>query len=76
MLSSRPAPAQQEDPSITAQRQAEAQRANDDKIRATQQQLRLETQQANGNVGIASLLGPLGGGAVGRRLLTSLLGSG
>ncbi len=71
---SQPTPqAAQEDPSITAERARQKQRAEEDKIRATQDQLKLETQQRNGSAGIASLFG-LGGG--GRRTLTSLLGKG
>jgi hypothetical protein len=38
--------------------------------------LKLETQQRNGGSGISSLFGSVVGGATGRRLLTSLLGSG
>lgn len=65
--------APQEDPEIKAERERMRQRAEEDKIRATQAQLKLETQSREQNVGIASLFGSLAGG---RRGLTSLLGSG
>lgn len=68
---SAPPPAK-EDPAIAEERARQKQRAEEDKIRATQDQLKLETQQRNGTSGIASLFGPLGG----RRLFSSLLGSG
>ncbi len=68
-------PAPQPDPKVLAEQQAEARRARQERIAATQQQLALETSQRNQNFGIRSLLGftPLGAG---RRGLTSLLGSG
>lgn len=64
----------QEDPSIKAARDAEATRAEQERTRATQDQLRLETSQRNTGLGTRSLLGLFGG--TGGRGLTSLLGSG
>lgn len=45
----------QEDPTVKALREREQQRAEDDRIRATQDQLKLETQQ-NAGLGVSSLL--------------------
>lgn len=64
-----------EDPAIAAERERLKQRAEEDKIRATQDQLRLETQSTQQN-GIGSLQNRSISGPVGRRLLTSLLGKG
>lgn len=77
LVPDRPPPQQQaplptEDPAVTAERERQKQRAEEDKIRATQDQLKLETQQRSGNAGIASLVGVLG--SSGRRGKTSLLG--
>jgi hypothetical protein len=46
-----------EDPSIKARREAEQQRAEQDRIRATQEQLSLETKQRNRKFGVRSLFG-------------------
>jgi hypothetical protein len=67
-----PPPPVKEDPAIAEERARQKQRAEEDKIRATQDQLKLETQQRNDNSGIASLFGSFGS----RRLFTSLLGKG
>jgi hypothetical protein len=64
---------QQEDPELKRMRDAERRRAEEDRTRATQQQLGQETQLRSQSGGIRSLLGSLG---TGRRGLTSLLGSG
>ncbi len=52
--SEKPTPPQ-EDPAVKRLREQEQQRAEDDRIRATQDQLRLETQQ-NAGLGTSSLL--------------------
>jgi hypothetical protein len=65
----------QEDPAVKAARDAEAARALADRTKATQNQLRLETQQRSTGFGARSLLGVLGSGG-GRGGFTSLLGSG
>jgi len=56
-------------------RDEERRRAEEDKLRATQDQLRIETQ-ARGQTGIRSLSAGLGFAPAGRRILSSLLGSG
>jgi hypothetical protein len=65
-----PQPIPQEDPEVARLRELEQQRAEADRIKATQDQLRVETQLTN-NQGIASLRG-----LSRRRGLTSLLGAG
>lgn len=64
-----------EDPAIAAERERLKQRAEDDKVRATQDQLRLETQGTQQN-GISGLFNRTLSGPIGRRALTSLLGKG
>lgn len=62
----------QEDPALKAQRLAAAERAEQERIRAIQEQLTMETQQRSGRFGLRSLLGefrPTGGRA-------SVLGAG
>ena len=62
-----------EDPAITALRNQEQARAEEDRLRATQDQLRTETRIRSRTGGLRSLLGPLTGG---NRALRSLLGAG
>lgn len=50
-----------EDPNVKAARDAEQQRAEADRDRATMDQLGAETTRRRGLFGIRSLLGPLGG---------------
>lgn len=57
----------QEDPAIVAQRKAEQDRAEADRVKAIQAQLQGETQLRSGAFGLRSLLG--------RGSLSSLLGS-
>lgn len=64
--------APQEDPSIKAERDAQEQRAKEDKIRATQVQLAQETLQRNRGFGVRSLLGSYSSGGS----LKSFLGAG
>lgn len=63
---------QQEDPEVKAAREREQQRAESERIKSTQDQLRVETQFRTPALGIASLRG----GLAGRRALRSILGSG
>lgn len=62
----------QEDPATKQLREAEASRAEADRIKAAQAQLGAETFRRSGGYGLRSLLGPLGFGGG----LRSLLGSG
>jgi hypothetical protein len=62
----------QEDPQITALRNAEQKRAEDDRLRATQDQLRLETRIRNNTFGLRSLFGSL----TSNRAARSLFGAG
>ncbi len=61
----------QEDPETKALREAEQKRAEEDRLKTIQDQLRGE-QTRSGAFGLRSLLGPLGTGGA----LRSLLGSG
>ena len=61
----------QEDPETKRLREAEQKRAEEDRIKTLQEQLRGE-QDRSGAFGLRSLLGPLGSGGA----LRSLLGSG
>jgi hypothetical protein len=71
----------QEDPEIARQRKLEQERAERDRIKAIQEQLRFQTEQRSGGFGLRSLLSPRSGGggaapAVGLGgLLGTLLGS-
>lgn len=66
----------QQEAELKRMRDEEKRRAEEDKTRATQDQLRLETQ-ARGQTGIRALSGASPGlGVLGRRMLTSMLGSG
>lgn len=62
-----------EDPDLKRMREEEQKRAEQDRIRSTQQQLQQETLLANRGLGVASLRST---GVFRRRGLTSLLGSG
>lgn len=64
-------PQQQEDPAVKAARDAEQARAESERIKSTQDQLKVETQFRTPALGIASLRGGLSG----RRALRSILGS-
>ncbi len=61
-----------EDPQVAALRRSEQERAERDRIKATQSQLQTETRLRNSGSGIRSLFGSL----FGRGGLRSLLGSG
>lgn len=61
-----------EDPGISALRNQEEQRAEQDRTNAIQDNLRVETRLRNRRFGLRSLLGPLGG----NRSFRSLLGAG
>lgn len=63
----------QEDPNVKAQRDAEQQRAEREKIRSIQDQMGTETRQRGGNRGVMSLLGGLG---TAQSRVRSLLGTG
>ena len=63
----------QEDPNVTRLRNEEQKRAEDERIRSTQDLLRVETRLRNRQFGLRSLLGPLAG--AGNRI-RSLLGAG
>lgn len=67
-----PSPQQQEDPAVKAMREREQKRAEEERIKATQDQLKAETQFRSPGLGVASLRG----GLAGRRALKSILGSG
>jgi hypothetical protein len=64
-------PAPTPDPATTALFNQQQARAEADRVRATQQQLDVETRIRGQSFGLRSLLGPLGGGS-----LRSFLGSG
>lgn len=72
-----PPQAPQEDPAIKAERDRAQKRANDDRLRSLQDQLRTEDNVRGQRFGTASLLGPLANpAALARRGLRQLFGTG